>query len=63
MDGWNSSNKTDIDNLVSIGPHVMLSNLFPESDDTLDKTIQSLRSFELVKIKIRILVSISLPIL
>ena len=36
----------------------MLSNLFPESDDTLDKTNQSLRSFELVRIKIRMLISI-----
>lgn len=35
-----------------------LSNLFPESDDTLDKTNQSLRLFELVRIKIRMLISI-----
>ena len=39
-----------------------LSNPFQEFDDTLDKTNQSLRSFELLRIKIRMLVSISLLI-
>ena len=37
----------------------MLSNPFQEFDDTLGKTNQSLRSFELLRIKIRMLVSIS----